>query len=65
MKFLITKNPPNEIDVLLGGDVIADILQEGFKPGISGTPIAQNTIFGWTLSGAIFSDRHGIYRFDS
>ena len=51
------ENPLNEIDVLLGGDVIADILQEGFKPGISGTPIAQNTIFGWTLSGAIFSDR--------
>ena len=40
------ENPPNEIYVLLRGDVIADILQEGLKPEISGTSIVQNTIFG-------------------
>ena len=48
------ENPPSEIDVLLEGDVLAEIIEEGTKKGPSGTPVAQSTIFGWTLSGAIY-----------
>ena len=49
------EDPPSEIDILLGGDVLTDILEEeGLKKGPSGTPMAQKTIFGWTLSGAVF-----------
>ena len=47
------ENPPSEIDILLGGDVLREIAVNGLKTGPSGTPVAQNTIFGWTLGGAI------------
>lgn len=42
---------PNRIDLLLGADVYGQILRDGVKRGASGTPVAQLTSLGWTLSG--------------
>ncbi|ODM98558.1 hypothetical protein Ocin01_08117 [Orchesella cincta] len=44
---------PGEIDILLGADVVASIMREGRRQGASNTPIAQNSIFGWVLSGRV------------
>ncbi|KMQ86040.1 hypothetical protein RF55_15095 [Lasius niger] len=43
------------IDILLGADVYAGILCEGLRKGTRLQPVAQNTIFGWILSGKIGS----------
>ena len=45
--------PPSEIDILLGADVYPYILLDGLIKGEPGSPIAQRTIFGWTLTGPI------------
>ena len=45
--------PPNEVDILLGADVYPYILLDGLIKGAPGTPLAQHTIFGWTLTGPI------------
>nr|XP_034830105.1 uncharacterized protein LOC117987255 [Maniola hyperantus] len=42
---------PNKIDVLLGAEVYAQVIREGLIRGPPGAPIAQNTAFGWILSG--------------
>lgn len=42
---------PNKVDLLLGADVYSQVLAEGLHKGPPGTPIAQNTMFGWVLSG--------------
>lgn len=44
---------PHRIDMVIGSDVIPRILLEGLHTNISGCLIAQNTIFGWILSGPI------------
>lgn len=36
---------------LIGADQYGEILLEGIRKGASGQPIAQNTIFGWVVSG--------------
>lgn len=41
---------PGRIDLLLGADVYHSLLLEGVRKGPSG-PVAQNTIFGWVLTG--------------
>lgn len=46
---------PAAIDILLGGDVTASLMRDGIKHGPRMTPVAQNTIFGWVLSGRISS----------
>ncbi|XP_024875256.1 uncharacterized protein LOC112456750, partial [Temnothorax curvispinosus] len=43
----------DSVDILLGADVYAEILQEGLRKGGSREPVAQNTTLGWILSGAI------------
>ena len=43
-------NTPAQIDLLLGSDLISQIILEGIEK-ISKTLLAQNTIFGWVLSG--------------
>lgn len=48
-----TYNQPGNIDLLLGADVYAQILLEGVIKGPNGSPIAQQTTFGWVLSGKI------------
>ncbi|XP_036340744.1 uncharacterized protein LOC118750117 [Rhagoletis pomonella] len=43
---------PAQVDILLGSDLIPQIMLEGIEK-ISNTQLAQNTIFGWILSGQI------------
>ena len=43
-------NQPGEIDLLLGANVYGHVLTDGLMQ-IDGAPIAQNTHFGWILSG--------------
>lgn len=43
------------VDLLLGADVYADILQSGLRRGGPLEPIAQETSLGWILSGAVKS----------
>ena len=47
---------PNRIDMLLGADVYCQILHDGVMRGPEGFPVAQNTKFGWILSGQIPSE---------
>lgn len=44
-------NQPGPIDIILGSDVFLAILQPGQVKDEFGIPIAQNTIFGWIVSG--------------
>lgn len=46
---------PSEIDMILGADYFFSILRSGQIIGAKGQPIAQNTIFGWVISGKIAS----------
>ncbi|XP_045535734.1 uncharacterized protein LOC123721318 [Papilio machaon] len=46
-------NQPNKIDILLGADAYSCILKEGIRRSSSSNLIAQNTNFGWILSGAV------------
>ncbi|XP_075151028.1 uncharacterized protein LOC142225136 [Haematobia irritans] len=41
------------IDVLLGGDILPSIMLPGLKRDICGSLMAQETIFGWILTGPI------------
>ncbi|XP_067214160.1 uncharacterized protein [Linepithema humile] len=40
------------IDLLLGADLYANLILEGVRKGESGQPVAQNTVFGWIISGS-------------
>ncbi|XP_055910525.1 uncharacterized protein LOC129944888 [Eupeodes corollae] len=42
---------PASIDILIGADIYPLILREGVKKEKDFSPIAQNTVFGWVLSG--------------
>ncbi|XP_052746969.1 uncharacterized protein LOC112055315 [Bicyclus anynana] len=44
---------PGKVDVLLGADVYGEILLSGVKKSPHGNLIAQNTLFGWILSGRV------------
>jgi len=46
---------PGQIDLLLGSDVIPRILRDGLKKSNDGALAAQNTVFGWFLSGEVGS----------
>ena len=37
--------------MILGADLYGTILQDGFVRGPADAPIAQNTLFGWILTG--------------
>ena len=41
------------VDATLGVEVYQNILRDGLIRGPPGTPLAQNTVFGWILSGTI------------
>ncbi|XP_054083224.1 uncharacterized protein LOC128920268 isoform X1 [Zeugodacus cucurbitae] len=43
---------PSQIDILLGSDLIPQIILEGIEK-ISNKLLAQNTIFGWIISGQV------------
>jgi len=39
------------INVIVGADLYSELILDGVRKGSSGQPIAQNTIFGWVISG--------------
>lgn len=41
----------NRVDLLLGADIVSNILIEGLIKSSPDTPIAQNSVLGWVLSG--------------
>jgi len=43
---------PSSIFLVLGADVANHVIREGFMPSQNGLPLAQNTIFGWMVSGS-------------
>ncbi|XP_018360617.1 PREDICTED: uncharacterized protein LOC108759610 [Trachymyrmex cornetzi] len=45
-----TDNTP--IHAILGSDLYPYVLRDGLRTGTTGQPVAQNTVFGWVLSGA-------------
>nr|XP_034827119.1 uncharacterized protein LOC117984607 [Maniola hyperantus] len=49
---------PGRVDVLLGADVYGEIMLSGIKKSPYGNLIAQNTIFGWIVSGKVSADLH-------
>ena len=42
---------PGKIDLLLSVDVFTEALLHGRRVGVSGSPIALETVFGWVLAG--------------
>ncbi|XP_026331312.1 uncharacterized protein LOC113238692, partial [Hyposmocoma kahamanoa] len=50
-----TYTTPGKIDILLGAEVYGKILLDGIFKQSEGSLIAQNTIFGWILSGKTVS----------
>ncbi|XP_075162761.1 uncharacterized protein LOC142235393 [Haematobia irritans] len=46
----------NQIDILIGADFYPDILLDGVQRNVLGSLVAQNTIFGWVLSGPLDSE---------
>lgn len=42
---------PGKIDLLLGVDIFAEVVRQGRRIGITGTPSAFETDFGWVLAG--------------
>lgn len=42
---------PGQIDMLLGSDIHSEIILPGLIKGPPDTPIGQNTVFGWIISG--------------
>lgn len=51
-----TYDQPGRIDLLLGAEMVAEILLPGLKEGPKGSPIAQQSKLGWFLSGATSSN---------
>ena len=48
-------NEPYRVDMLLGADIMGEILTPGIIKGPRGTPTAFNTMFGWVLTGSVSS----------
>ncbi|XP_014215940.1 uncharacterized protein LOC106644786 [Copidosoma floridanum] len=44
-----------QIDCILGADVYPSVIQDGTKRGPAGAPLAQNSAFGWLLTGPLAS----------
>ncbi|XP_046587830.1 uncharacterized protein LOC124292981 [Neodiprion lecontei] len=47
---------PSQIDVILGADIYSNIIGQGVRRGAPGTPIAQETQFGWVISGCVSAE---------
>ncbi|XP_043279575.1 uncharacterized protein [Venturia canescens] len=48
---------PESIDLILGADIYGQLIREQIKRGPHGTPIAQNTVFGWIVLGPMDSSQ--------
>ncbi|XP_073831801.1 uncharacterized protein [Musca autumnalis] len=43
----------DQVDILIGGDIYPQIILDGIRRNILGSLLAQETIFGWILTGPI------------
>ncbi|XP_070162567.1 uncharacterized protein [Polyergus mexicanus] len=43
------------INIIIGADLYSDIIRDGIRRGSVGQPFAQNSIFGWIISGPLTS----------
>ncbi|XP_029663492.1 uncharacterized protein LOC115235692 [Formica exsecta] len=43
------------INLIIGADLYSDIIRDGIRRGSVGQPFAQNSIFGWIISGPLTS----------
>ncbi|XP_037823862.1 uncharacterized protein LOC119612203 [Lucilia sericata] len=43
----------SKVDILIGGDVFPSIMRSGVKHNVCGSLMAQETIFGWILTGPL------------
>lgn len=46
----------SKIDIILGADIYGSLLIEGLRTGPIGSPIGQNTVLGWIVSGGVHTD---------
>ncbi|XP_029160026.1 uncharacterized protein LOC114932018 [Nylanderia fulva] len=44
------------IDIIIGADLYGSVLRSGIRSRSSQEPVAQNSIFGWILSGPMFTE---------
>lgn len=44
---------PDPIDLIIGADLYGALILDGVRKGSDDQPIAQNTLFGWIISGPI------------
>ncbi|XP_073814290.1 uncharacterized protein [Musca autumnalis] len=51
----------DQVDILLGGDIYPQILLGGVQRNVLGSLLAQETIFGWVLTGPIASPNSGSF----
>ncbi|KMQ86385.1 gag-pol polyprotein precursor [Lasius niger] len=51
------KNPlsADPIDLIIGADLYAELILDGVRKGAIGQPMAQNSVFGWVISGPVSS----------
>ena len=49
-----------QVDLLIGGDV-SQIMLDGVKRNILGKLMAQETIFGWVLTGPLSEINHKVF----
>ncbi|XP_043264236.1 uncharacterized protein LOC122404367 [Colletes gigas] len=47
------------IEILIGADLYAQVIRSGFRRGANEGPIAQETAFGWVISGPIHAEGDG------
>ncbi|XP_043264085.1 uncharacterized protein LOC122404221 [Colletes gigas] len=47
------------IEILIGTDLYAQVMRPGFRRGANEGPIAQETAFGWVISGPIHAEGDG------
>ncbi|XP_071577544.1 uncharacterized protein [Temnothorax nylanderi] len=47
---------PDPIQIIIGADLYNDLILDGVRKGGLGQPIAQNSVFGWVISGPLTPD---------
>ncbi|XP_075150473.1 uncharacterized protein LOC142224575 [Haematobia irritans] len=50
----------DQVDILIGADVYPQVILDGIQRNVLGSLVAQNTIFGWVLTGQLDSERGGL-----
>ncbi|XP_075153596.1 uncharacterized protein LOC142227128 [Haematobia irritans] len=50
----------DQVDILIGADVYPQVILDGIQRNVLGSLVAQNTIFGWVLTGQLDSESGGL-----